>query len=123
MNFEQLKEKFPEATKKTWHQHPNGKGWVENTASVAETAFVGENAVVSGNALVSGDAWVRGNAWVFGNAQVSGDARVRGDAQVSQRSDCIWMSCSSLCLLLIDLIVGNHAFDQMIGFINIWPPT
>ena len=40
------------------HRHPNGGGWVADTASVADTAFVGPDARVYGNALVSGDAEV-----------------------------------------------------------------
>ena len=35
------------------HQHPNGGGWVENTALVAPTAYVGPTARVSGNDEVS----------------------------------------------------------------------
>lgn len=55
MTFEQLKELFPKATLETWHQHPNGGGWVQNTASVEDAAFVGRDAVVFEK------------AWVFGN--------------------------------------------------------
>lgn len=36
------------------HQHPNGGGWVADTARVEETAFVGPNAQVYGSALVEG---------------------------------------------------------------------
>lgn len=54
------------------HKHPNGGGWIANTARVSG------NAQVSGNARVSGSAWVFGSARVFGNAQVSGNARVSG---------------------------------------------
>jgi len=57
-------------------KHPNGGGWVSNTARVSATAYV------SKNAWVYGDAWVYGNAQVFGNAQVYGDAHVCGNAQV-----------------------------------------
>ena len=76
------------------HQHPNGGGWVANTAFVADTVYVGPDAHVSGNAevfgnaKVSGDAWVYdnakvyGNAWVYGNAHVSGNAEVFGNALV-----------------------------------------
>ena len=53
-----------------WHRHPNGGGWVQDTASVAKTVFVGEG------------AWVYGNAWVYGDAVVCGDAVVYGDAEV-----------------------------------------
>lgn len=34
------------------HQHPNGGGWVADTAHVDNAAFVGPNAQVSGNARV-----------------------------------------------------------------------
>ena len=71
-----------------WHRHPNGGGWVQDTASVDETAHIGPDAEVSvaarvsGNAQVSGTAQVSGNAWVSGAAQVSGNAWVYGAAQV-----------------------------------------
>jgi hypothetical protein len=54
MTLEQLQEIFPDATAETWHQHPNGGGWVQNTATVDESAYVGKNALVYGNAKVSG---------------------------------------------------------------------
>jgi hypothetical protein len=38
------------------HQHPNGGGWVSDTAEVSDTAYVGPNAQVFGNARVSGNA-------------------------------------------------------------------
>ena len=62
------------------HQHPNGGGWVANTATVDASAFVGRDAQLFGNAQVSGHARVYGDAQVFGNAWVSGNARVYGDA-------------------------------------------
>src|SRR5690606_37053101 len=37
------------------HQHPNGGGWVADTAHVADSAYVGRNARVFGDARVSGD--------------------------------------------------------------------
>ena len=84
-----------------WHRHPNGGGWVQDTASVDETAHIGPDAEVYGtarvygtaevfgsarvygNARVSGNAQVFGNAWVYGAARVYGNARVSGNAQVS----------------------------------------
>ena len=36
------------------HRHPNGGGWVADTAKVEETAYVGPNAQVYGSALVEG---------------------------------------------------------------------
>ena len=60
------------------HQHPNGGGWVADSAHVAATAFIGKTA------WVYGDAWVYGNARVHGNARVSGDAQVYGNARVKR---------------------------------------
>jgi tetrahydrodipicolinate N-succinyltransferase len=71
-----------------WHRHPNGGGWVQDTAHVDDTAYVGPDAQVSGSARVygsarvCGSAWVSGSARVFGNAQVYGNAQVFGDAEV-----------------------------------------
>ena len=60
------------------HKHPNGGGWVADTALVSRTACVGPNA------RVYGKAWVSGNARVYGYAQVYGNARVYGNAQVKR---------------------------------------
>jgi hypothetical protein len=35
------------------HQHPNGGGWVADTAKVADTSYVGPDAWVYGDAQVS----------------------------------------------------------------------
>ena len=64
------------------HQHPNGGGWVADTATVAETAYVCGTAKVYGNANVYGTAKVYGKARVYGNARVYGTARIYGDAYV-----------------------------------------
>ena len=66
-----------------WHRHPNGGGWVQDTASVDETAHIGPDAEVSGAAQVCGNAQVYGNARVCGAAEVYGAARVSGNARVS----------------------------------------
>ena len=66
-----------------WHRHPNGGGWVQDTASVDETAYVGPDAEVSETARVSGNAEVSGAARVYGSAQVSETAQVSGTAEVS----------------------------------------
>ena len=55
ITFEQLQAKLGPLNKSEWHQHPNGNGWVQNTAAVEDTAYV--EGIVSGNARVSGDAW------------------------------------------------------------------
>ena len=54
------------------HRHPNGGGWVSDTARVSGDARVFDKAQVFDNARVSG------NALVFGDARVSGNARIYG---------------------------------------------
>ena len=87
--LQQLKSLFPDATLETWHVHPNGGGWVQNTASVSASAFVGPDAIVSGNAQVSDHAEVLGNAWVGGSAQVSGIAEVSDHAQIFDKAEVL----------------------------------
>ena len=36
------------------HQHPNGGGWVANTAHVAESVYVGPLAAVAGGTIEGG---------------------------------------------------------------------
>ena len=80
------------------HQHPNGLGWVADTAKVGASVFVGPNAMVfdyaevwdmaqiSDYAKVHGKAKVYDNAMITGNAEVSaevsGDSKIGGDARV-----------------------------------------
>ena len=64
------------------HQHPNGGGWVADSATVEDTVFVGRNALIYGDARLYDTAQVGGNARVFGNARISDHAAVYGDAQV-----------------------------------------
>lgn len=64
------------------HKHPNGGGWVADSATVAETAYVGERARVYGNAQVYGNARVYNSAQVCSNALVYGNALVCDSAQV-----------------------------------------
>ena len=56
MTLQELQNEFPNATESTWHQHPCGGGWVENTAHV--DAYVGPDAVVYGYAYVFGNTMV-----------------------------------------------------------------
>ena len=77
-------------------QHPNGGGWVAETAHVdlsarvSGDAWVYGDAQVYGTALVSGAALVSGDARVYGTAQVSGDARVYGTARVCWDAQVCW---------------------------------
>lgn len=76
------------------HQHPNGGGWVAETAFVEDTCFVGpfatvyDNVHILGNvkindyAKVYGDASVIDNAKIYGNAQVYGYARIKKNARI-----------------------------------------
>ena len=70
-----------------WHQHPKGRGWVQNSATIEPSATV--KGIVFGDAWVFDNAWVSGDAWVFGDARVSGNAWVSGDARVSGNA---WVS-------------------------------
>jgi carbonic anhydrase/acetyltransferase-like protein (isoleucine patch superfamily) len=67
-----------------WSRHPNGGGYVANSASVAQSAYVGSNALVMDNATVEGDAQIRDYAVVKDNATVTDQARVIEHALVNQ---------------------------------------
>lgn len=87
------------------HRHPNGGGWVEDTASVDPAAWVGAGAVVRGDAVVGPGVRIEGRAWVEsgarladrvvvrdvavvrGTAQLAGDVLVGGDAVVGFTCD------------------------------------
>jgi hypothetical protein len=70
------------------HRHPNGGGWVADTAAVSPSAVVGERAAVFGHArlldegAVVDTAWLCGRAVVADRARVGGDAVVEGDARI-----------------------------------------
>jgi hypothetical protein len=66
--------------------HPNGGGFVANTAKVDPTAYVGPDAQVLGKAKVLGHARVEGYAVVKDNATVRDHARVSGHALVYGRA-------------------------------------
>jgi len=65
------------------HRHPNGGGWVADTATVAKTAFVGPDAAVFQFAQVHDFAVVTDTCWVLGSARISDHARIAGDAEVN----------------------------------------
>jgi hypothetical protein len=74
------------------HRHPNGLGWVADTAEVAITAHVGPDAMVYGEARVFESARVEGRARVYERAKVYGSAivkdegRVYGEAEICGRA-------------------------------------
>jgi carbonic anhydrase/acetyltransferase-like protein (isoleucine patch superfamily) len=61
------------------HRHPNGGGWVADTATAETTAYLAPDAVVYDSAMLLGQASV-GSLSV-----VCGQAVVRGQAQIGQR--------------------------------------
>ena len=84
------------------HRHPNGGGFVSDSARVAATAYVGPDAMVLDGArvegsacikafavvlgpktVISGNAKIGGRAWVFGDITVSGNARILEAATVT----------------------------------------
>jgi UDP-3-O-[3-hydroxymyristoyl] glucosamine N-acyltransferase len=84
------------------HQHPNGGGWVADTARVDLSVFVGPNAEVFGQAQVfsgriDGDAQVSGNASIRisnieGNATVIGNATVASATIIDGHISGGWIS-------------------------------
>ena len=82
-------------------KHPNGGGWIANSASADSAAFIGPNARVFGNAIVFGSAEVSGYAEVYGNAEVYGYAWVYGYAHVT---DNAWVSGNARVLPLLNLM-------------------
>ena len=107
---------IPQATtygKGSGHAHPNGGGWVANSAKVEDSVYVAPNAmvldsatvqgnvriedyaivagsanikdhaVISGHAVVDGGGWVYDNGWKSGTVNVSGNAVISGSAVVS----------------------------------------
>ena len=74
---------FRSQLKVNGHIHPNGGGWVQNSASVAGSVYVGPMAIVLGNANISGQVRIEGTALVR-NATMSGTVRVLDNAFVDK---------------------------------------
>jgi len=74
---------YRSAYKTNGHAHPNGGGWIANSASVATTVFVGPRAVVLGNSRLSGAVRVDGRAWIQ-DAAVTDNVVISGNASVFQ---------------------------------------
>lgn len=64
------------------HQHPNGGGWVAETAHVSPNVHVGPNAQVYGHAEVRDHVKILEYARVFGNAQIFNNAIIKGCAKI-----------------------------------------
>lgn len=88
-----------------YRRHPNGGGWVADTAIVDSTAYVGFFACISGRAQVrdrvqidgraivtdyavlEGDALVYDAAWIGGHTHVHGNARISGASVVEMSAE------------------------------------
>ena len=64
------------------HIHPNGGGWVADSASVADSVYVAPNAMVLGNANLSGNVRIEDYAIVAGSTKVTDNAVICGHAVV-----------------------------------------
>ncbi|HAQ37164.1 MAG TPA: hypothetical protein DCX89_07125 [Saprospirales bacterium] len=74
-------EEFRSQLKFDGHLHPNGGGWVQNSASVSSSVYLGPHTLVLGNAHLSGDVRVENTAMVR-DAVVSGQVIIRDNAYV-----------------------------------------
>jgi len=77
--------------KAKWHlknmkgkRHPNGGGWVADTATVDETAYVGPHAMVLDEAKVLDDAVIEDYVIVYGNSIFKDNARAYGKLAVEK---------------------------------------
>lgn len=68
------------------HKHDNGKGWVEDTAKVADSVYVGPRAEIYHFANVSGNVRVEGRGRIYGHALVADGVMVKKNAQIYGRS-------------------------------------
>lgn len=65
--------------------HPNGGGWVADTAKVDESAYVGRGAMVVGASQVLGNAAIEDAAIILGRSVISGNAKVSGGAVLGDK--------------------------------------
>ena len=84
----------PTETRKGWHRHPNGGGWVSDCSVVDDDCMISVYSVVRGHSLVldrsevrdhsvvTGRSVVRGHSVVLGGSEVSGGSEVRGGSSV-----------------------------------------
>ena len=77
----QIPAQFRAQLKNSGHLHPNGGGWVDNSAMVSNSVFVAPHAMVLGSSNLSGNCSVKGTAMVM-NAHVSGNVQIKDNALV-----------------------------------------
>lgn len=66
------------------HRHPNGGGWVANTAKVDPAVYVSAASEVFDHAEIRGHVIMKGRCRVFGHAKIDGDITLIGDVIVSE---------------------------------------
>lgn len=64
-------------------EHPNGGGFVANTARVADSVYVGPDAMVLGTATIKGDVRIEDHAVVMGSAVIKDNVVIDGHAVVA----------------------------------------
>lgn len=62
MTIEELKQKMPWIDVTEWHQHPNGGGWVHNTAEVPEGVYIAVSVTVGNDASIGNRASIGDDA-------------------------------------------------------------
>ena len=55
MTLDQLRTIYPDATAETWHQHPNGGGWIKDTSQIDEKIHIPPTTIVYGDNVRIGD--------------------------------------------------------------------
>lgn len=74
---------FRQQLKTDGHIHPNGGGWVANTATVANTSRVDSSAMVLGYSIITDYVSIKNTA-IVNNARLSDIAEVSGNAVVNE---------------------------------------
>jgi len=62
----------PTETRKGWHRHPNGGGWVSDCSVVDDDCMISVYSVVRSHSVVLGGSEVSGGSVVSGGSEVSG---------------------------------------------------
>lgn len=68
------------------HKHDNGKGWVADTAHVADSVYVGSRCAVYQCARIVGTCRLKGRVRVHGHAAISGSVTLNKDVNVFGRA-------------------------------------
>ena len=87
--------------------HPNGGGWVAESAKVDETVYVSQLSMVYGEAEIRGNVSLVGNVRVFDKAHIHGVAvRIQGPYEDEKEFGCLKVFGSAQVLDNV-LLIGN----------------